>query len=467
MSFVLRMPASYEPERRYSARVVFGEHLGLDPEWIFEDRSDVVLEGEGGRLSMPDGLFGTSPERWLTPASLPAAPFGRWELPEALSGAGWRNAPQSLPVLFATDQDPGWRREGDGEWRLELDVLGTVFFFLSRYEEIARPERDRHGRFPAEASLAWQGGFLERPLADEHIAVLGTAVSVVWPGITLPRRLPRTLPTHDVDKVSWYGDRPGLGQLRRLMSRDLKKGRGWRVALSRLSQLRRLKKGEDSADPYWTFDWLMAEVEGQGLWSTYYFLADPGDHPFSQDYRPEDPAIRRVIRDLGRHGHELGLHGGYYTLDDAERLGEEAARLAAITEAERGEAVGMGGRQHVLRWSAPETWRAYEAAGLACDSSLTFADWPGFRAGTCHAYPVFDAVDRRELALREQPLIAMEVSYFSKRYGNFSDTTAVVDHLLGLKQRCREQEGDFVFLWHNHRLLSPEMREVFRAALAG
>ncbi len=67
----------------------------------------------------------------------------------------------------------------------------------------------------------------------------------------------------------------------------------------------------------------------------------------------------------------------------------------------------MGGRQDFLRWK-PATWVAWEAAGLAYDASVGFADRIGFRAGTAHAYHPWLLSENREARLLEIPIVAMD-----------------------------------------------------------
>ncbi|MEA1048991.1 hypothetical protein U5801_04080 [Lamprobacter modestohalophilus] len=43
----------------------------------------------------------------------------------------------------------------------------------------------------------------------------------------------------------------------------------------------------------------------------------------------------------------------------------------------------LGGRQHFLRWETSATARLWDANGLDYDSTLSYADRPGFRCGTC------------------------------------------------------------------------------------
>jgi hypothetical protein len=83
------------------------------------------------------------------------------------------------------------------------------------------------------------------------------------------------------------------------------------------------------------------------------------------------------------------------------------ARLQRVAEAAGVRQDEWGGRQHVLRWANPDTWRDWEAAGLSHDSTLAYSEAIGFRTGTCHPYRVFDLRERR-LRVREVPFQVME-----------------------------------------------------------
>ena len=89
-------------------------------------------------------------------------------------------------------------------------------------------------------------------------------------------------------------------------------------------------------------------------------------------------------------GHEIGLHPSYRTYLSPQQIKREfrilrhEAELAGIRQEQ------WGGRQHFLRWKAPDTWQGWEEAGLQYDSTLGYSDRPGFRCGTCYEYPVFN-----------------------------------------------------------------------------
>jgi len=124
-----------------------------------------------------------------------------------------------------------------------------------------------------------------------------------------------------------------------------------------------------------------------------------------------------------------------------------------------------GGRQHVLRWETPTTFRNLDAADLDYDTSLSFADHAGFRCGTCYEYTVYDVVKRQQLKLRERPLIAMECSVIDERYMGLGTGEAAFEVFQQLKTTCQKFNGDFTLLWHNNRFVNPVEQELYRALL--
>lgn len=395
MTMLLRVPPQREPERRYAAHVLLGEFLGLDWELHTEDRRDVVLELDGQTLSYRDGLFGQPDEAWLRASSLPQPPF-------------------SLPHLWADDP------------------FGTAFFCLTRYEEVACPERDARDRFPARAAAV-----PDRPLVNEVLEELWADVSRTWPRLERKRRVFRVVPTHDVDLPFCAGRRPNQ------LAADLVRARAPRLALQRLA----------GVDPCDTFDWLMSTVEQRGLRTAFYFIADDVEYPLER--------VHGVLREAHARGHEIGLHPSYDTYRDAARLEEELTRLHAACAAAGVEQSSWGGRQHFLRWAAPDTWQLWEDAGLAYDSTVGWSEAAGFRAGVCYEYPAFNLVTRRMLQLRERPLIAMDTTFV--QHLDLGDRA--LDAIVALKNTCRRYDGDFVLLWHNNRLQTPRDRRLYEAVL--
>ena len=111
----------------------------------------------------------------------------------------------------------------------------------------------------------------------------------------------------------------------------------------------------------------------------------------------------------------------------------------------------------------PDTWRHHEEAGLTHDSTLGFAERPGFRSGTCREHIVFDLLDRRPLALRERPLIVMDASVFGYMGLGFDEA---VPRIREIVETCRRHAGDAVLLYHNDTLAGDRARAHYRELVA-
>ena len=64
---------------------------------------------------------------------------------------------QKLTAFFETNAEKS---------DLPFDIFALVFYLLSRYEEYLPFNKDRHGRFTASESLAYQNDFLQQPLVN-------------------------------------------------------------------------------------------------------------------------------------------------------------------------------------------------------------------------------------------------------------------------------------------------------------
>jgi hypothetical protein len=222
---------------------------------------------------------------------------------------------------------------------------------------------------------------------------------------------------------------------------------------------------QPARDVNYTFDDLMAKSEALGIRSSFYFIAGRTAGDFDGSYEIGDRAVRDLIGKIYARGHEIGLHPSYGTYRSSEALTAEFRRLRGLADELRVTQAEWGGRQHYLRWEAPITWRLWADAGIDYDSSVGYADIPGFRCGTSREFSVFDVRERRRLALRERPLVAMDVSFTSREYLAL-DVEKSAERLMQLIDQCRMYDGDFTLLWHNDRLVYPEDRRLYDLCLA-
>lgn len=468
MTLLVDLPAGYERERAYVLDVVLGDMLGVPYAARVTGRRDVRirLAGDDRRreVLLPDVLFAAPRDAWLTAATLPAEPLHRVDA--RLLGPGGER-PARLPVVYGHGRSGEGVQRTEGRLRCAVDVLGSAFFMLTRYEEVVRAERDEHERFPAVASLAARSAFLDRPIVDEYADLLWAALSECWPGLQRRPTSYRVHLTHDVDHpFATVG--VGAGTVIRQAAGDVVRRGEARLAGRRLRSFGAARRGELGFDPFNTHGFLMDVSERHGLRASFYFLAGSGEGDYAAAYRLDDPPIARLLTAVARRGHEVGLHGSYAALRDTTQLRLEYQRLRAAARRLRIEQERWGGRQHYLRWQSPATWAGWESAGLDYDASAGFAQLPGFRTGTCREHAVFDVVGGRRLRLRERPLHIMMDTTLLQHMRLTRDEAAQV--VLRFADCCRVHAGDLFLLCHNSSLVRARDREWYRsivAAIAG
>jgi hypothetical protein len=457
MTLVVDVPPGREAERRYILDVVLSQWLGLPWRLRVQDRRDVRLQLEDeplaahqpGGITVPDVLLAPDGPGWLSTGSLPTTPLSMVD-----SAGGTR-----LPIIYGRGRTA--TAPGPEGVHLDVDVFGSAFFMLSRYEEAVSPERDAYGRFPAAASLAHREGFLQLPIVDAYVELLWTAITRCWPRLRRTERGYRVLLTHDVDDpLSTLGRRPL--DIARQFAADLVRRRDPRLAGRRARALIG-RRADHAFDPHNTFDYLLDVSESAGLRSACYFQShERPDHPAGAHYALDHPWIRGLLRRVHERGHEVGYHAGFGTHLDPDRTATEFRRLRAAAERAGVDQQRWGGRQHYLQWTVPTTWRNWEGAGLDYDCSVAYADAPGFRTGTCHEYPTFDLTAGAPLRLRERPFQIMDVTLFG--YLGLSGAAAM-RAATDIADQCRRYRGTLGVLWHNDSVLRTAREQRWYAEL--
>ncbi len=388
----------------------------------------------------PCSIWDASEENWFAPLGEPLVAPGVMELPS--------------PLIL----------ESQGGYRIQYDILGLIYWMLSRQEEVGRTDLDNNGRFPAVSSHAYKHDYLERPIIDEWLVVLGQVLQCVWPQLVLRPSQFSIKVSHDVDRPSRYG----LIDFKRLlytMTGDLLRGNIRNAVLAPWIWLG-CRQRLHVADPANTFDWIMQVSEKYGLTSAFYFICGQTDWHKDPEYKTGHAAIRELMQRIYVRGHEIGLHPSYNTYRNTAAIVVEAERLRKVLAEEGIQQMELGGRMHYLRWEHPATLYSWEAAGLSYDSTLGYADHAGFRCGTCFEYPAFDPVTDSAVNVRIRPLIAMECTVMDESYMGLGTGDAALNKLLQLKRACSAVNGTFTLLWHNSQLETQEKRELYEQVLA-
>ncbi|MHC3995077.1 polysaccharide deacetylase family protein [Thiomicrolovo sp. ZZH C-3] len=428
---VVSIPDNNLKERTYIVDMMLDVFLGLDYELKTGSTHYEILLENGNKLIVEDHFFNKFPNNleYLEADNIPLAVNFQ-------SNTENRFIPENdIPVIYGIDRlelKSGKQQSQTVAITCGIDIFASAFFMLTRWEEHVQTGRDGHGRFPATASLAYQNGFLHRPVVNEYAEMLWNMLEHL--GINQKRKTSnrQLFLTHDVDQLYFWKN---AKQLLRITTADFLKRHDPKLALERFREFLRVEKGLQK-DPFDTFDWLMDLSESIGTTSRFYFMSG-GVTAYDNRYRINEPRAVELMQKIKERGHIIGIHTSYNSYNDPEQFAKEKALLEEACECEITE-----GRQHYLRFDVPATWRVWEENGMETDSTCGYADSIGFRCGTGDAFRVFDILKRETLSLRERPLVVMDCSLFD--YQGLGEEEA-----LKAVAKVREAGSSVTFLWHN------------------
>jgi len=328
------------------------------------------------------------------------------------------------------------------------DILASIFFVLSRYEEYWETERDAHNRYPAASSIQHQFGWLKEPICDRWALSL-----LEFIGINPPASVEfKVQPTFDIDAAFAFEGkglfRNGTGMLKNLL-----KGQ-----ISRFRERLRVIIGK-SKDPFDTFDRIIDVARNYPETRIFWLLADYS--AFNKNLHPSHPKQTSLIKGLSKHI-TIGIHPGYDSYRNKTAFQREIKRLEDLIEK-----TVLYSRQHYLRLSLPETYNLLIQHKIYMDFTMGYAETTGFRIGTARCIPWYNLRDNEISSLQLQPFCYMDGTL--NEYLKMPPEQAI-EEVQRLKQLVRSYGGTFCFIWHNETLGFQnhwrEWESVFEASLA-
>lgn len=418
-------PRTFTSERNYIIDIIFDEFLGLAYEKVdYEDSDYKIILDNNASLVIRDAFFSCQEEEnYLKLENIPS---------EISFGKNRFIVESDIPILYGNDEI-NITQEGI---TCGIDLFASTFFMLTRWEEYVNKARDMHNRFPAAASTAFKNSFIDRPVVNEYVEMLWNMLVHLGIGQKRKERKFDIILTHDVDHLSYW-----KGPIRSLqvLGADLLKRRNFPLFLRNLAGLIRVKTGNQK-DPFDTFDYIMDLSEEANIKSRFYYMSG-GVTKYDNHYRITEPAALNSIKKVKERGHIIGFHPSYDAYNNPDQWKKEKDRLEEVLGFQVKE-----GRQHYLRFEAPETWNIWNDHGMDMDCTVGYADREGFRCGTCYDYTVYDFLKRKKLQVKEFPLIVMEGSLFGYQY--FSPEK-MEEKIMSLVDITKKYQGNFVYLWHN------------------
>lgn len=456
MSLVVTCPIGFEPELQYVTKTIFSEFIPTEEslELIFsEDQEEgkvTFFNSKGSNqqsLELPLILFSSSVEDWLSEKSLPSLPLEEFDV----SSIGQSLFNDKIPAIYGKSN---FSSEEESKVRFGVDILGSVFFMLTLYDECVIQETDEHGRIDYQKTLVYKSGLYNRPIVNEYCEVLRCLLESLGIQFSKCKRQYSVILSHDVDHP--VSHTYNAARFFKTLAADLVLRRSPKTAFFKfLSKVWPNTSQKFRLDPFFNLDFLMDVSESFGLVSQFNFITINGEGGIDGSYNIFSEALQNILKEINKRGHIIGIHPSYKSYLDPDKILNESNRLRQSMKEVGIEQSKLGGRQHYLRWKNPDTWQSYSDANLDYDSSLGSEYYCGFRTGSCYSYPVFNLISKKELPLIENPLVVMDVCLFK----DFEKSITEIDQI---KKGCKFFNGDFSLLVHNNYVVTERQKEWYQ-----
>jgi hypothetical protein len=318
---------------------------------------------------------------------------------------------------------------------LPFDLFSASFYLLSRYEEYLPFAPDRHGRFEANQSLAWQQGFLEQPVIDQWIEILKDALRHQYSELHFPVQMFRYISTFDIDSPWAYLHKGTLrnsaGILKTMLKGNLK---DFQMRLDVISG----KK----PDPFDTYAYIK-RIETIYNFNSLFFFLFANYNGRDTNYALKTKHFHELVNNVSKE-RSIGIHPSYKSHSNVNLLRCEYKCYNNILGHKPDTS-----RQHFLMLGFPETYRQVISMGIREDYTMGYASSAGFRAGTSAPFRFYDLEMERETELVIFPFALMDVTL--RQYMSLSPEEAL-ERITHIADDVKKVNGTFTSLWHNESL---------------
>jgi hypothetical protein len=332
---------------------------------------------------------------------------------------------EEIPCFFATGSKSA----------IPFDFFAASFYLISRYEEYLPHVKDLHGRYTAPESLAYNNGFLEKPVVDIWAYKLLAKLKEKFPDYEYKNRAYKYLSTIDIDNAFAYKYKNFIRTLGGFLN-DIFKFRLLDIWY-RFIVVLNIKK-----DPFDTFQRILKVRKTKDI-KTIFFCSIGDYTTFDTNVSASKNKYRLLIKELVDYA-SVGLHPSYFTMQNAAMLKKEKERLESITHAPV-----KRSRQHYLRFNLPETYQQLIDLEIEEDYSMGYASRVGFRAGTCTPFYFYDLDFEIQTPLKVFPFALMDTTL--NDYLKITPKQSL-GKIRDLRNEVKAVNGTFITLFHNESL---------------
>ncbi len=393
---------------KYAANILFNVCLGMKVDWDCSSNNDILTLSYGGHaLSCPVHALSLSDDENAISAGVNWAHWGRFTYP--------------CEVLGMTD--------------LQFDPLAAAFFCCVRWEELdSQGEknnqfRDVHGRYRGSVSSAYTHKMLKTPLVENLAHAIASELQIPADLYSSDYAFESTI---DVDIAYAFKGRDLFHHVFASL-RDFLFFR-WGALRNRFDVLM------GGADPYSTYDWLIAVNQPVKTPVRFFILYSDYKRPY--DLPVHKAVLDRLIAKLAKSS-LVSWHPSYESSSSLRVFEKEKHCFEnnGVKNANNTEVI----RTHFLM-GEQSSWNQLEGLGIKHDYSMGYADQVGFRSGMSKPYPAYDVVTEKPMDLIIHPFAVMDSTLKSYL---MLDTYEALEEVSQLSDSVRDVGGVMVIVWHN------------------
>jgi len=295
------------------------------------------------------------------------------------------------------------------EYAFGFDLLETIFFHVSRYEEyyLNGDDCDFRGMLEEQKHFLVRENLEQIPVVDHIVYCLAHSL-----GLNPTKLKSKKSMSHDIDHIKKYGS---FSKFLRLQGGVVK-----RLNWSKLFV--QARQYFTNTNPYNTFEELLISDD----MSKYIFYLMGGISKYDVVADIRDEVFLNSFLLAKKNGYQIGIHPGFDSTYSVDQICEEKKRLEKVI----GEDIHIS-RNHFLRFLFPATLENLECAGITMDHSLGYRSRIGFRCGTGFPYKIYN-VDREMITdIKVHPLIIMDQCLISTAISTHQDIEVIHDKFVG------------------------------------
>lgn len=316
---------------------------------------------------------------------------------------------------------------------IPFDIFSASFYLISRYEEYLPHVKDELGRFPVKESLAFQNGFLQRPLIDLWAKKFLVCLKERFPEIKQKKKEYQFTSIINVTSSHCFAYR---GFIRTIG--------GVLLDFSKFKLLRLVKRVavwiNPKKDPYNNFTFLMnlhKEIKCKTMF--FFQFADYSKH--DKNVSVHKNKFRYLIKSVADYS-IVSLSASYSSSLDNNILKEEKSRLANLINRPV-----RYSRMRYNRVNIPKTYQDLVETEFTDDYTMGYTHEMGFRAGTCTPFYFYDINLEVQQPIKVHPFTASDYSFLKlKKQGQ------VFEKLDFMYREIKEVQGNFNIVFSNELL---------------